>query len=827
MRRLALRSLAAHKGRLAMTLAAVCLGTAFVAGTMLFSGSAERSGLDTRRRTDVALRVTDAGDGRLRRSAVDELARLPGVAAADPVVSGPGSLLGPDGTAVDDAGGVTSWADSQRFALTTGRAPAGDAEVALSEPAARASGARVGDTVSLLRGGSRHQATVAGVYAYRALGDEAPPAMAFQEATAQRLLGIPGQVTAVDLVAMPGAGPADLAGRVQAAVPGATVIDGPAANAEARDRRVAEARTLRTALLGFAAIALVVGGFVIANTFSMLVGQRTRELALLRAVGLSGRQLRRMVLGEAAVVGLLGGLAGVAVGHGLAVPAVRLLGDQAGPATVVASWPALVAPLAVAAGVTVLSAWAAARRAARTPPVAALRGQIGATPGDTRRRTTAGLALAVPGIAVYGYAALTDQIDEQVGTVGLAGAALLILAVVVLAPGLCRLLLRPLAAPLARLGATGRLAAGNAARNPRRTAATASALMISLSVVTGLAIFGHSVKRHTVAGVRRDVAAPLVVQPAGRGDAAIPQAEVEQLARVPGVRAVAALRYASLPLRAGPLATQAPATVTDPAALGTALRLEMVAGTAGDLAGGVFVSADLARRYGVSVGDRLTIGWPRGGERELTLAGVYQGSSLVTGLLLPQSVALPQLEETGAYTAFVALAPGADEAAVRAGLERAVADRPGLVVRSRAEYLDNELRGADLILGVLYGLLALAVVIGILGVANTLALSVVERTREIGLLRAVGLTRGQLRTVVRAESALIALVGGVLGVAGGYLLGAMFQRAALRTGLLEAAVPVGQLALALAGLVLAGVLAAAWPARRAARTDVLTAIAAE
>src|SRR5918993_27841 len=396
MRRLALRSLAAHKGRLAMTLAAVCLGTAFVAGTMLFSASA------------------------------------------------------------------------------------GGAEAAVPERAARASGARVGDTVRLLRGGSRHQATVVGVYAYRALGDEAPPAMAFQEATAQRLLGIPGQVTAVDLAAMPGAGPADLAGRVQAAVPGATVTDGPAANAEARDRRVAEARTLRTALLGFAAIALVVGGFVIANTFLMLVGRRTRELALLRAVGLSRRQLRGMVLGEAAVVGLLGG---------------------------------------------------------------------------------------VPGIAVYGYAALTDQIDEQVGTVGLGGAALLILAVVVLAPGLCRLLLRPLAAPLARLGATGRLAAGNAARNPRRTAATASALMISLSVVTGLAIFGHSVKRHTVAGVRRDVAAPLVVQPAGRGDAAIPQAEVEQLARVPGVRAVAALRYASLPLRAGPLATQAPATVTDPAAL--------------------------------------------------------------------------------------------------------------------------------------------------------------------------------------------------------------------------------------------------------------------
>ena len=593
------------------------------------------------------------------------------------------------------------------------------------------------------------------------------------------------------------------------------------------ERAAADAQTLRNALLGFAAIALLVGGFVIANTFSMLVGQRTRELALLRAVGLSRGQVRWLVLGEAAVVGLLGGVAGIAAGYGFAVPAVRLLDDQTGPATVVVRWPALLAPLAVAVGVTVLSAWSSARRAAKTPPVAALRGELADQPRDLRRRTVAGAVVAAPGAVVYGYAGLTDQIDEQVGTVGLGGAALLILAVTLLAPALCRLLLGPLSAPLARLGATGRLAAGNARRNPRRTAATASALMISLSVVTGLAIFGHSVERYTVVGVRRDVAAQLVAQPSGRRGAAIPQAEVEQLARVPGVQAVAALRYASLPLRVGPLATQASATVTDPAGLGAALRLTMLSGQVEDLEGGVFVGADLARRYGVSLGDRLTLGWPDGGERELAITGVYQESGLVSGVLVPQAVALPHLEEADAFSAFVALAPGADEAAVRAGLERAVADRPDLVVRSRSEYLDSELRGADLVLGMLYALLALAVVIGVLGVVNTLALSVVERTREIGLLRALGLTRRQLRTMVRTESALIALVGGVLGIGGGYLLGAMLQRAALRTGLLDAAVPVAQLLGALAGLAVVGVVAAAWPARRAARTDVLTAIATE
>ncbi|HEU4396887.1 MAG TPA: FtsX-like permease family protein [Actinomycetota bacterium] len=591
--------------------------------------------------------------------------------------------------------------------------------------------------------------------------------------------------------------------------------------------RAADAQALRNALLGFAAIAVLVGSFVIANTFSMLVGQRTRELALLRAVGLSRRQVRRLVLGEAAAVGLLGGVAGIAAGYGFAVLAVRFLDDATGSAPVVVRWPALLAPLTVAVGVTLLSAWASARRAARTPPVAALRGELASLPRDIRRRTIAGAIVAAPGLAVYGYAAVTDQIDEQVGIIGLGGAALLILAVVLGAPALCRLLLGPLSAPLTRLGATGRLATGNARRNPRRTAATASALMISLSVVTGLAIFGHSVKEYTITSVRRDVAAQLVVEPTGRTDAAIPQRTVEQLARVPGVQAVAALRYASLPVRVGPLATQASATVTDPAALGTALRLTMVSGRIDDLAGGVFVSRDLASRHGLSVGDRLTLGWPRGGQRESTLTGVYRESSLIAGVLVPQSVALPHLEEPDAYRAFVALAPGADQAVVRAGLERTVADRPDLVVHSRSEYLDQELRGADLVLRVLYALLALAVVIGILGVVNTLALSVIERTREIGLLRALGLTRRQLRTVIRVESALMALVGGVLGIGGGYLLGAMFQRAALRTGLLDAAVPVGQLLGALAGLAVVGVVAAAWPARRAARTDVLAAIATE
>jgi putative ABC transport system permease protein len=590
--------------------------------------------------------------------------------------------------------------------------------------------------------------------------------------------------------------------------------------------RAADAETLRNALLGFAGIAVLVGTFVVANTFSMLVGQRTRELALLRAVGMSRWQVRRMVLGEAAAVGLVGGVAGIAAGYGFAVLAVRLLEDTAGPAPVVVGWPALLVPLALAVGWTLLSAWASARRAAGTPPVAALRAETTSLPRDLRRRNLAGAIVAAPGLAVYGYAALTDQIDEQAGIVGLGGAALLILAVVLLAPALCRLLLGPLSAPLDRLGAAGRLAAGNARRNPRRTAATASALMISLSVVTGLAIFGHSVKQHTVTSVGRDVAAQLVVEPAGRGNAAIPQRTVERLARVRGVQAVAALRYASLPVRVGPLSTRASVTVTDPAALGTALRLTLLAGRV-DLDGGVLISRDLARRYGMSAGDRLTLGWPGGGQRELTVTGVYRESSLVSGVLVPEPVALPRLEEPDAYRAFVALAPDADQAAVRAGLEQAVADRPGLVVRSRSEYLEAELRGADLVLSVLYALLGLAVAIGILGVVNTLALSVMERTREIGLLRALGLTRGQLRAMIRIESALIALTGGVLGIGGGYLLGAMFQRAALRTGLLDAAVPVGQLLGALAGLGAVGVLAAAWPARRAARTDVLTAIATE
>jgi putative ABC transport system permease protein len=826
--RLALRTLTAHRARLAMTLATVCVGTGFVAGTLAFSAAAERAERSIPQRGDVAVQVSPSDtQGHLPRSTVDDLAGLSGVVRADPVVSGPGSLLGRDGKVVENAGGVTNWADTARFTLTTGRAPAGTGEVAVSAAAARTSGVRVGDTVNLLLDESRHQASVVGLYDYRSLGREAAPALAFQTTAAQRLLGLPGRVSAVDLVAAPGVAAGELVSRAQAAVPGARVVDAQAENAEARERRTDELRTLRDALLGFAGVALLVGTLVIANTFSMLVGQRTRELALLRAVGMSRRQVRRMVLGEAVTIGLLGGVAGAAVGHGFAAWAVRFLDERHGPEPVALSWQAVLAALTVGVGVTALSAYAAARRAARTAPVTVLRSEATLLQADTRRRTIAGLILAVPAAVVYAYAALTDRIDEQVGMVGVGAAALLILAVVLLAPALCRVLLPPLSAPVGRLGATGRLAAGNAQRNPRRTAATASALMIGLSVVTGFAIFGQSLKDDITAGVRRDVPAQLVVQPAAGRAAAIPQHEVEQLAAVPGVRAVAALRYGYPSVRLGRIDTQAPLTAVDPAAIGTALRLSVTHGRTDDLPGGAFVTTDQARRYGLSVGDRITVRWPKGGERELPVTGVYRESRLLSGVLVPESVALPHLEPADAYVAFVTLAPGADEAVARAGLERAVADRPQVVVLSRSEYLDRRLGEVDVLLGVLYALLALAVVVGILGVVNTLALSVLERTREIGLLRALGLTRRQLRSAVRIESALVAVLGGLFGLAGGYLLGAMFQRAALRTGLLDAAVPLGQVALALGALAAAGVLAASWPARRAARTDPLTAIATE
>jgi putative ABC transport system permease protein len=583
------------------------------------------------------------------------------------------------------------------------------------------------------------------------------------------------------------------------------------------------AKAMRDALLGFAGIALLVGCFVIANTFAMLVAQRTRELALLRAIGLTRRQLRRLVLGEALLVGLAGGVAGTVLGGGFAAVAVRF---QRPPAPFAFSWPAVLAGLGVGVAATVLSAAASARRAARTAPVAAMRGEETSVRADGRRRTVLGLVVAAPGAALYGHAAVTDAIDEQAGLVGLAGVALLVLAAALLAPALCRLVLGPLAAPVARVSATGRLAAGNALRNPRRTAATASALMVSLSVITGLAIFGQSLKDSVTETVRRDVAAQLVVEPAGRRQAALPPAEVAQLAAVPGVRAVAALRHAYPAVRIGRIATRAPLTAVDPAAIGPALRLPMVTGS-DRLDAGTLVPSDLAARYGLSVGDRVTVRWPRGGEREFPVTGVYQGSSIVSGMLVPQAAALPHLAEPDAYVAFVALDHGADQAAVRARLERAVADRPQVVVHSRAQYLDQRIGAVDAPLRLLYALLALAVLIGILGVVNTLALSVMERTREIGVLRALGLTRRQLRTAVRVESVLVALAGGLFGLAGGYLFGAMFQRAALRTGLLDAAVPAGQLLLSLVALAAVAVAAAAWPARRAASTDVLTAITAE
>jgi putative ABC transport system permease protein len=293
------------------------------------------------------------------------------------------------------------------------------------------------------------------------------------------------------------------------------------------------------------------------------------------------------------------------------------------------------------------------------------------------------------------------------------------------------------------------------------------------------------------------------------------------------VRSVAALRYAYPVVRIGTVSTPEPLTAVDPAAVGGALRLSMVSGRGDGLAGGVFVSDDLAAAYRLSVGERVTVRWSRGGESLLTVTGIHRGSSLVPGLLVPQRVALPHLEQTGATVAFVALDPGADQAAVRARLERAVADRPDVVVHSLQRYLDGRLGTMDVVLRVSYALLGLVVLIGLLGVANTLALSVLERTRELGLLRALGLVRRQVRALVRIEAALVALLGGLLGLGGGWLLGAMFQRTALRRGLLDASVPVGRLAVAVAGLAVVAMVAAAWPARRAARISVSAAVAAE
>ncbi|KUL34861.1 ABC transporter [Streptomyces sp. NRRL F-4489] len=856
--RTALRNLLAHKARLMMTALAVLLGVAFVAGTLIFSdtvGEAVKNA-SARNLKDVAVSIQaisppDAHggpdkDGKRATALDDRLAdrirALPGVTGVRADVTGEATLAargdghpigngwqnratnyrpGPDGT-------------DPRYPLVRGRGPAGPDEIALAESTARTAGYRLGDTVRLATDGPVLTKKLVGIVATDDPAVTAGGSLTlFDTATAQRMFLHPGQFDELVVAAAPGTDQRALTARVRALLPAdrAQATSGHDLAAE-QARLIADRnRALSGTLLAFAGIALFVGVFIIANTFTMLVSQRTREIALLRAVGASRRQVVRSVLVEAGLLGLLSSVVGFGLGTGIAVGLRAFLTAQGagfpdGP--VVISPSAVAASLAVGVGVTVLAAWLPSRKAARIAPVEAL-STVDAPPAVRSLvvRNVLGALLTAAGVAVMLWVS-TLKGDDNI-PVAMGGSALTLTGMIVLAPLLSRPLVSLAGLVTTRLfGVAGKLAKENALRNPRRTAATGSALMIGLTLITGLTVAGHSsqlaLDRMAAAGLTADYK---VSTSTGTG---LDPAASARVAKLPDVAAAAPVRGAGYTLPdggSGPDGGFGYVHGTDLDQIAKVTSLNVTDGSmAAVRSGGIAVSQTGAKEHGWRAGQTVTLVFFDKKRVAVRVGAVYADNPVLGESFAATALVDPHLDRIRDDELLVKVRDGRSERTA-GEIRRAFGDSPLLKVQSREDLRKETAGQIDTMVYMIYGLLGMAVVIAVVGVVNTLAMSVFERTREIGMLRAIGLARGGVKRMVRLESVVISLFGAVLGIgvgiflawAGGELVAASFTSYRM-------VLPWDRLGLFLLTALVVGVLAALWPARRAARLNMLEAIGA-
>ncbi|NKY55401.1 ABC transporter permease [Nocardia flavorosea] len=835
MRTVALRNLAAHKVRLALTLLSVVLGTAFIAGSFVFTDTLQRTfdGIFAGEAAGVDVRLSpeERQSPGIPQDVVDDVAAMDGVRTVAPGIEGSVVLLDPAGKKAVQTGGAPSFglaylpperSVAQPDPFVAGVPPAEPGQVALNTGAAESAGIAVGDRTKVLVPSHPGpiDVTVTGLYA-PATDTGGFIGVQFTEAQARELFTDGTHVAYLDIAAegVPGD---TLRDRLSMLYPDYKAQNGDQVRAEMKAEISEALNFLNYFLLAFGAIALIVGTFIIYNTFSMLVAQRLRELALLRAVGAGRGQVGRSVVAEALIVGVIGSLlglfAGIALAYGLA--AVLNAFDLGLPTGTMAVLPRTVlVAFAVGLLVTVVSAYAPARRASRIPPVQAMREEFASAGDSLRGRTIAGAVLAVAGVVLVVLGARNTG-GGAAAVVGV-GALGLILAVLFAAPALSRPVLAGLGWLIRPFGPIGQMARNNAIRNPRRTAATAFALTLGLMLVTAIGMLGESAKvsisRLVDQGVEADyvlAGPPMMGVPAGASDAV--REKVPAAADVVGLRGVA--------LRIG---DDDEFGTSPDGPLEQVVNIDILSGTASLGESEILLSEDEAIEHGTGAGEQLVINTLGGAEIPLTVSGVYADSQVLGPLIVPSAVyekAMPVSMRTEAAV-LIRAAPDADLAAMRTDLERATEEFVIVQVQDREQFKGENAKQINNMLAILYGLLALAVVIAVLGIVNTLALSVVERRREIGMLRAVGTQRSQVRRTIYLESMLIAVFGALVGAVLGLGLGVGFLRTLRDLGLDQIAVPWDQLVYMLIGSAVVGVLAALWPAVRAARTPPLAAIA--
>jgi putative ABC transport system permease protein len=840
--RAVLKGLLAHKLRLALTAIAVVLGVAFVAGTFVLTDTINKT-FDTlfteiSAGSDITVRAEsgfgddanlDVSRNTVPSSLLAAVRSVPGVAAAEGSVTGYAQFVDEEGKAVTTTGAPTlgfNWTDPGQspLRLRSGREPQQPGEVVVDAVTARDHDFAIGDRVKVLFRGPTEEFTVVGIAGFGEADNLAGATLAiFEETTAQRVFGKVGRFDTIDAKADEGVSTAELRERVLAVVPpGVEVITSQEVADESAEAVSQALGFLSTALLVFGGIALFVGGFIILNTFSILVAQRTRELALLRALGASRRQVMASVIAEAFAVGVFASIVGIGLGVLVAVGLQSLLksfGIDLPASGAVLEPRTFIASAIVGVGVTVLSSIAPARRASRIPPMAALRGGAEEHGGSLRRRTVAGAIAGAAGMAVLVW----GLVGGGISLVGV-GAALVFVGVALLSPLAARPMARAIGAPFPRIaGMSGKLGRQNAMRNPRRTAATSAALTVGLGLVACVSVLAASIKSSAAEIVDEYLAADYIVSTANF----MPSISTDlapRLAQQPELGAVSGLQTGQWRANGQGRSIYG----ADPATVGEVLKFEVTAGDAAGLARGeILVGEEELQDQSLAIGEMLPMTFAQTGDTQLRIAGTFSKNQLLGSYLVSTATFDAHFPDRLDFVVLATARDGVTPAAARAAVERVTDEFPNVEVRDQAEFKQQQEDQVNQILGLVTALLALSIIIALFGIINTLALSIFERTRELGLLRAVGMSRRQVRSMIRGESVIIAVMGAILGLAVGVLFGYAVVMALADEGIGEVIIPGGQLVtyVILAGI--AGVLAAVFPARRAARLDVLAAISHE
>jgi putative ABC transport system permease protein len=848
---LTLRGLFARKSRALLTGLAVLLGVAMISGTFVFTDTISRTFdkvFDTANEgVDVSISGRSEFDTQngpvseeIPESLVNRVKKVPGVAVAAGNVEDTASIFKPNGKQIETKGAppLLFSVPPQRFDpldYVEGDPPTNPQEVGINKGTADEEGLKIGDKISLVGRTGRQQFTISGLAKFGdvdSLGGATVAVVTLPEA--QLLADQPNTVDSIQVAAEPGVTQEELAARLERVLPDTVEVKtGQQAADEQSDSIQSSLSFINTLLLVFAGIALFVGAFIIFNTFSITVAQRTKEFALLRMMGASRRQVLRSVLLEALLIGLAASIVGLFVGIGAAKGINELFkaigADLPQSGTVFKPRTAIVG-LLVGTLVTMASSLSPARRATRVPPLAAMREDAAQAPPQTRRRRILSWVLLIGGAAAILLGLFGGMPSGPALSLLGIGAITVFIAVALLSPRLVPPIAAAVGYPLERLrGVAGRLARENALRNPSRTAVTAAALMIGLALVTFVSVLAAGVKASIDDTISEDMKAQFVVQNKD-GFSPISPETGDAIKRVPGVAVVSPLSTSQA--KVAGVSGEPFGSGIDPPTFDRVWDLHIDKGPSNVLSAlppsGIVLEKNFAKDNSLDLGDTLKVTTPVGKKLRLRVAGTFEDKGgLVGDFVVRNEVFRRSFGVRDDFLEFVAVQPGADPKAVQGRADRVLKQRfPVAEALSQKEFKDSISSNVNQLLYLIYGLLSLSVIVSLFGIVNTLVLSIHERTREIGMMRAIGTPRSLVRRIVRYESVITALIGATLGLAVGLMLGVVTSLALKDEGIVLA-IPVVPLIVFAVLAIVAGVLAAIPPARRASRLDVLEALAYE